>query len=277
MENTPATLEWAAAFNGHVDATDPAALTVGEIWNGTAVVASYVPDEVDIAFEFTRADAIIDATQRGRVGVLPIVLQQVLDAYPPGQYAAFLTNHDQDRIASVLVGDVAKAKLAASLLLTNPGVPFLYYGEEVGARGRKPDERIRTPMAWTTDEPGRGFTSGAPWEPFDDDAADATVATQTADADSLWSHYRNLIALRNEHEAMRTGAMTLVDTGSDAVLAFTRASPAETLVVVVNLSNEAQVDYDLGGLPTGELLLGPAWSTGDPIPPQTTIVAVVSS
>lgn len=41
IENTPATLEWAAAFDDHVDTTDPTALTVGEIWNGTAVVSSY--------------------------------------------------------------------------------------------------------------------------------------------------------------------------------------------------------------------------------------------
>jgi glycosidase len=276
VENTPATLEWAAAFNDHVDATDPATLTVGEIWNGTAVVSSYVPDEVDIAFEFTLAEAIITAAQQGRVGVLPIVLQQVLDAYPPGQWATFLTNHDQDRIASLFVGDAAKAKLAASLLLTNPGVPFIYYGEEVGARGRKPDERIRTPMAWTTEQPGRGFTAGEPWEPFDDNAADATVATQLADPGSLWSHYRGLIRLRNEHEAMRTGAMTLIDTRSDAVLAFTRSAPEERLLVLVNVSTQPQAGFDLGAVVAGDVLLGPGWTPGQPIPPQTTIIAEIS-
>ena len=275
IENTPATLEWAAAFNEHVAATKPDALTVGEIWNGTAVVASYVPDEVDIAFEFTLADTIIDAVQQGRVGVLPVVQEQILDAYPPGQYAAFLSNHDQDRIASLFVGDVAKAKLAASVLLTNPGVPFVYYGEEVGARGRKPDERIRTPMAWATGL-GRGFTTGEPWEPFDENADAATVEIQQSDPDSLWSHYRDLIHLRNEHAALRTGEMDLIDAGNDAVLAFTREADSETLLVIMNLARESQATYDLGAVGVGEVVFGPDWAPGEPLPSQTMIIAAVS-
>ena len=57
-----------------------------------------------------------------------------------------MTNHDQDRIASVLGEETARLALAASLLLAAPGVPFLYYGEEIGQIGRKPDEMIRNPM-----------------------------------------------------------------------------------------------------------------------------------
>ena len=57
-----------------------------------------------------------------------------------------------------LRGDPAAAKLAAFLLLTGPGTPFLYYGEEIGMTGTKPDERIRTPMRWTADPSTAGFT-----------------------------------------------------------------------------------------------------------------------
>lgn len=70
--------------------------------------------------------------------------------------------------------------------------------------------------------------------------------------------------------------MTLIDTLSDAVLAFTRSGPDETLLVLINLSNEPQSDYDLGGLAAGDVLLGSAWTEGGPIPPQTIIVAEVS-
>ena len=71
---------------------------------------------------------------------------------------------DRGRIASVLRQDPAKLKLAAALLLTGPGVPFLYYGEEIGQIGAKPDEMIRNPMPWTDGTNG-GFTAAArPWE-----------------------------------------------------------------------------------------------------------------
>ena len=77
--------------------------------------------------------------------------------------ATFLTNHDMNRVMSQLSVDTNKAKLAASVLLTVPGVPFVYYGEEIGMTGVKPDEFNRTPMQWSAQE-NAGFTAGVPWE-----------------------------------------------------------------------------------------------------------------
>ena len=59
----------------------------------------------------------------------------------------FATNHDQDRIMSQ-VGSVEKAKLASNIYLTLPGNPFIYYGEEIGMCGEKPDEKIRKKSWW---------------------------------------------------------------------------------------------------------------------------------
>ncbi|MEI2689565.1 MAG: alpha-amylase family glycosyl hydrolase [Anaerolineae bacterium] len=74
-------------------------------------------------------------------------------------------------MATTLFKDPAGNALAATTLLTLPGVPFIYYGEEIGMTGNKPDERIRTPMQWA-DEANGGFTSGTPWEALNSDLAE---------------------------------------------------------------------------------------------------------
>ena len=72
-----------------------------------------------------------------------------------------------------------KARLASLLLLTMPGVPFVYYGEEIGMIGAKPDERLRTPMQWRRGH-ADGFTTGTPWEPLQDDSLTTTVEAEDA-------------------------------------------------------------------------------------------------
>ena len=89
----------------------------------------------------------------------------------------FLSNHDGTRTMTALGGDPAAAKLAATLLLTLPGLPFVYYGEEIGMTGDKPDQRLRTPMQWAPG-PGLGFTSGKPWEGAQPDSLTTTVERQ---------------------------------------------------------------------------------------------------
>jgi len=141
------------------------------------------------------------------------------------------------------------------MLLTAPGVPFIYYGEEVGMLGQKPDELIRAPMQWSGDKNG-GFTTGTPWEPPQPDFADGkNVAAEAADAQSLLSHYRALISLRNDHAALRVGATALVDAGTPAIYALLRSKPGEVLLTVVNLSGEPVSDYRLT-LAAGPLTAG---------------------
>src|SRR6185503_15228405 len=103
---------------------------------------------------------------------------------PDARYSTFLRNHDQTRTLTALGGDVARAKMAVTLLLTLPGLPFVYYGEEIGMTGDKPDERLRTPMQWSGDA-GAGFTRGTPWESLQPDWATTNVAAQEGDASSL--------------------------------------------------------------------------------------------
>ena len=107
-------------------------------------------------------------------------------AVRPGYIAATkLTNHDEDRAASLLGSSTDKCRLAAAVLLTASGTPYIYYGEELGVTGTKQqgDENVRQPMPW-------------------DD-----VDTQEADPQSLLSAYRALIELRNTYPALATGRM----------------------------------------------------------------------
>lgn len=257
FSGTPATHDWLKDWDDHLDTLNASALTVGEIWDDTSVVAPYVAeDEVDAAFEFTIAQGILDSVNSADPDKYVSAVTRAVAAYPPGQFAPFLTNHDQPRTMTQLNGDVEKAKLAASALLTLPGLPFLYYGEEIGMTGDKPDEQIRTPMQWDSSR-GAGFTDGQPWEPVNDDAGSVNVAAQSADPHSLLAHYRALLKLRAEHEALRGGGIAQLHSSCRAVSAHTRSSAdgTDNVLVVLNFGESAaagcSLSTDATGIPKG--------------------------
>ena len=246
LDNTPATFDWLTGFRTRVETVKPDALIVGEVWDATSTAARYVEEgALDVAFEFGLADAILGSIRLGDADTLANVQAEVTGAYPPGGYAAFLTNHDQNRTMDELGRNRDAAGLAATLLLTNPGVPFIYYGEELGLRGRKPDEEIRTPFPWDASPPGYGFTTGQPWEAFAPDAETVTVDGQNGDRESLLSHYRKLTRLRAEHSALRSGELIPIDAEPSGVYAFLRHDAGDVIAVVANLSDEPIDDVSL--------------------------------
>ena len=263
QENTDATHAWWRQFRTSYKATNPDALTVGEIWTTNYAVVSYVQgDELDLAFNFDLASAILNYVGQRDGGELSASIRRSFGLFPAGTYATFLTNHDQERVMTAFFGNLDLARLASGVLLTGPGVPFIYYGEEIGMTGTKPDENLRTPMQWSADA-GAGFTTGSPWEPVNREYTEVNVAAQAEDEDSLLSHYRTLIQLRNNHAALRVGEYTQVRADNDALLSFLRVSQEETVLVIINLGDEAVRDYalsltegPLSGSYQGVLLLG---------------------
>jgi glycosidase len=261
---TPSTHAWLAGFDDFVDTVDPEALTVGEVWDVTAETAAYVHgDEVDLTFQFDLASGILASVQQGKPMGASEELAALLAAYPAGQFATFLTNHDQPRVATALFKDPGGHKLAATALLTMPGVPFIYYGEEIGMTGNKPDELIRTPMQWSG-EANAGFTSGTPWQPANRGFEQLNVAAQDADPASLLSHYRRLIHLRNDHPALLRGGFIPVESSCDSTVAFLRQAPAgdadapdgQTVLVVLNFARKGEqrgciFSYTGNALPAG--------------------------
>ncbi|MCE7981342.1 MAG: DUF3459 domain-containing protein [Caldilinea sp. CFX5] len=248
-------------------AINPAAMTVGEVWTSNDAVATYLQgDEFDLAFNFDLASALVKSANTGDADAARLSLALSLKLLPVAATATFLTNHDMDRVMAQLGDDVNKAKRAATMLLTLPGTPFLYYGEEIGLLGKKPDEDIRRPMPWRGGENG-GFTTGTPWRALNEDAATKNVAGQLADPNSLLAHYRVLIALRQSQPALRSGETFKMKSANRAVLPYLRAGGDQILLIVNNLRDEAADDYALtlesGPLtPDQRYRVKPLWGDG---------------
>lgn len=253
LADAPETHDALKDFAARVRAVDPKALLVGENWTETANIARYygsadtVPggDELPMSFNFPLAKAILGALRSEEAAGIAETLEEMAELYPPGALdAPFLTNHDQTRLATELGNDPREQRSAAAILLTLPGTPFLYYGEEIGLQngpGGK-DEFKRTPMPWDASA-GGGFTTGKPWQDFAPGKEQANVAAQRSDPSSLFTHYRRLIAARKASPALAQGKLELLTRGNvgSPVLAFLRHAPQETVLVIHNLKKTKAV------------------------------------
>ncbi len=218
-----------------VRAAAPETFTVGEMSDESPeVMATYYPDQLDSYFAFAVARATMQAAQTGDARGFLTSVAEANAKFPRGRWSPFLTNHDQPRVMTVL-GNLDKARVAASTMLMLPGMPFVYYGEEIGMVGPKPDELIRTPMQWSS-APNGGFTTGTPWEPLQADWKTKNVAAQDLSSRSLLNHYRRLIHLRNAHPALSSGQLTLLQTDdtTGTIAAWLRSSRDEAFLIVVN-------------------------------------------
>jgi glycosidase len=245
QNDQPETHEFLKEFAASVRGRYPKAVLVGENWTETPIIVKYYGstdevkggDELPMSFDFPLAEKIVQGVKAGDASGIAAKIQEIQSLYPPGVIdAPFLTNHDQIRLADQ-VGTVEHNRSAAAILLTLPGAPFLYYGEEIGLHnipGGK-DEYKRTPMPWD-DSPGSGFTKGTPWFDFAPGKETANVATESGDPDSLLSWYRRLIHVRHSSAALRKGSLKLLSSADQSVLAFVREAGKERVLVIHNLS-----------------------------------------
>ncbi|HDQ71425.1 MAG TPA: DUF3459 domain-containing protein [Chloroflexi bacterium] len=243
----------------------PESLLLGEVWEGNAQrLIKWYDDAFDALFDYplyhaiakdhdTNLDSVLAGVQDPDLIDMFIIGQQNL--FPSGyQVLRFVNNHDTNRIMSEVGGDWARARVAATLLLTLPGTPMIYYGEEIGMKGEKGDgtpywdEFRREPMDWYESEEGAGMTN---WfkasQRFNAPHDGISVEEQLGDDASLWTHYQSLIGLRKAHRALRTGAFGKVQVdGAEKVYAYTRHAPPageqleEWFLIVLNFSDEPQ-------------------------------------
>ncbi len=208
----------------------------------------------------------------------PFNFEGLKTAYGARQYQAFVnrfqkliggtlrpfycfSNHDKSRLVSRVGKD--QAKLVGLLQLTLPGIPVVYYGDELGMhdvpippeRVRDPFEKqtqglglgrdpARTPMQWNSDV-NAGFSVAEPWLPVAEDMATMNVVAEAADNDSSFSMYRRLLELRRS-SALRVGSYQEWEGSDDRMFGFIRTSNLEKLLVLLNMSDES-VTYEARG------------------------------
>jgi alpha-glucosidase len=192
-------------------------------------------------------------------------------ALPAGAWPNWvLGNHDRPRVASRIGPD--QARVAAMLLLTLRGTPTLYYGDEIGMHQvaiapeqvRDPFEKnvpgigvgrdgCRTPMQWDATAHA-GFSAATPWLPLPDDFVHENVVNLEADARSILSLYKALIALRAKLPQLRSGDYVPVAAQGDLLL-YRRQSEGQAVVIALNLGDQpVSIASEAAGL-NGDILL----------------------
>jgi alpha-glucosidase len=234
-------------------------MAVGEVGGGVEKAARYSQDGLlPLAFNFD----FLDQHWNPR-GFLKTVENYERALAGDGWPCYVLSNHDNPRHITRYGGSrpEARAKIAAAMLLTLRGTPFLYYGEEIGMRdggirraeiqdppGKrywplyKGRDGCRTPLAWNASV-GAGFTAGKPWLPLNPDSRDVNVEAQRDDPDSVFSFYRKLIWLRKKMPALQTGDFVSIPLKSDRALVYLRITKTQTVLVALNFFESA---CDLG-------------------------------
>jgi len=183
------------------------------------------------------------------------------------QDAIFLSNHDQNRVLSNFKGDINSAKLAASILLTLPGTPYIYYGEEIGMLGKKPDPNIREPFLW--DKKATDSVRPDWMKPkFTKDGTVQPLSKQMNDDNSIWKHYQKWIKIRNNSEILTRGELDSLENENVNLLAFTRTLGSEKLNVVHNLSAKPQALK----MEPSKVVIGQANLQNDSIDAYSTII-----
>ena len=246
QENTAATLAWWRDLYVFQKSLDPGLMMVGEAWTSTQNIAPYSDKRLDYCFEFDLSYALIDGINNQTNSGLKSKMSEIISTYEPNQYGTFLTNHDQDRSFYLFGMDERKAKLAARILLSLPGVPYIYYGEEVGMLGQKPDEDIRRPMQWTSSA-NAGFSSTQPWHPLNNNYANYNVANQQFESESIWSQYQIWIKQRTRNTALRSGTYDFIESNNSRMFSYLRAdSESNTAFAVIhNLSSQNTDDITI--------------------------------
>jgi len=210
---------------------------IGEVWSDSVRLSTLFKGLPSL-FNFELTKIIPDCIHKADADLFITGYTNIINAYLsadlPFEDAILLSNHDMNRIRSTLGNDIARAKLAASVLLTLPGTPYIYYGEEIGMLGIKPDIHLREPFFW--DEKGEDNTS---WEKPQYSVPPDVVPlkAQKDDPESIYQHYEKWIGLRNEYPDLTNGHPEFKNLQNNGILAYTISGQVSTFWVIHNLTD----------------------------------------
>jgi maltose alpha-D-glucosyltransferase/alpha-amylase len=287
-ENLPQTFEFLRTLRAHVDGKFPGRMLLAEAnqWPEDAVAYFGNGDICHMAFNFPLMPRMFMALKME--DRFPII--DILEQTPPipenAQWAVFLRNHDEltlemvseeerdfmyrsyardrssrinlgirRRLAPLLQNSRRRIELLNILLMSMPGTPVIYYGDEIGMGDNHflgDRDGVRTPMQWSSDR-NAGFSHVNPQQLFQPVIIDPEYHYQTVNVENeehnlsslLW-WMRRTIALRRRYPAFARGSLDMVKSGNASVLSFVRKYDGVTVLVVVSLSHYNQpVSLDL--------------------------------
>ncbi|AWG03133.1 maltose alpha-D-glucosyltransferase [Trueperella pyogenes] len=283
-ENLPRTHAYLAELRAMLDAEFPGKILLAEANQWPNDVVEYFGDaedpECQMCFHFPVMPRIYFALRDQRATAIRDILQATPDIPAAAQWGTFLRNHDEltlemvsteerakmygwyaedprmranvgirRRLAPLLGNSRAEIELANALLLSLPGSPCLYYGDEIGMGDNiwLPDrDSVRTPMQWTPDR-NAGFSAADPGKLYLPVVQSLVyhyqainVEAQLAQPASLLHWMRGILQVRRRYPVLGTGDFTLRPAQNEAVLAFTRTSEYQVMLCVMNLANTAR-------------------------------------
>ncbi|WP_155855258.1 maltose alpha-D-glucosyltransferase [Actinotalea ferrariae] len=279
-ENLPRTHEYLAEIRAMVDREFPGRIMLAEANQWPEDVVPYYGTDDDpechMCFHFPVMPRIYYSIKDQRATSIVDILADTPDIPSTGQWGTFLRNHDEltlemvsteerasmygwyapdprmranvgirRRLASLLDNSRAEIELAHALLLSLPGSPCLYYGDEIGMGDNiwLPDrDAVRTPMQWTPDR-NAGFSTADPGKLYlpvvqslVHHYTTVNVEAQLAQPASLLHWVHGMLSVRRQHPAFGLGTFTALRTDDEAVLAYLRTTPEETILCVANMA-----------------------------------------
>ena len=254
--HTDANVKFLSEWYNHCNATYKARggegdlYMVGEAYDWNADVVAPYYKGLPSLFDFAYYGTVKDRVSRGYGADLGSTIANIQNknkrAYDQRKHthstgfedAIKLSNHDENRVASELGNNDQKKRMAGAILLTSPGKPYIYQGEELGYWGVKSsgDQNVRQPINWTKD-----CKVPTSWCSFDKSVitAETSVEAQAADNGSLLQMYRHFAYARNTHSALAEGEIEVTTSGNNAVAAWYMASGSEKVLVMHNLSGSS--------------------------------------
>ncbi|MPZ15738.1 MAG: maltose alpha-D-glucosyltransferase [Chloroflexi bacterium] len=296
-ENLPETHEYLRILRAHVDRHFPEAVLLAEANQWPSDIRAYFGDgdEFHMAFHFPLMPRLFMALRMEDRTPIVDILAQTPDIPPTCQWGLFLRNHDEltlemvtdserdymygeyardptmrvnlgirRRLAPLMDNGRRQIELLTSLLLSMPGSPIIYYGDEIGMGDNVylgDRKGVRTPMQWTGDR-NAGFSRADPARLFSPVSLDpvyhyeaVNVEAQSRVQTSLLNWMRRLIAVRKRYPVFGRGEIELLHPENHRVLAYTRRDADTTVLCIVNLSRFVQpVELDLRALAGGRLV-----------------------